>query len=320
MAHPRQIAALVREVPARARIRSAPASAAGRPGCPKADFGAGRAWVARELQWDAYLLRAASVYEEECGAPHDHPGRLLPVQRAAPTSARAAGCTTCCRWSTPIPRSRARSCATRSRCSREPAGSSPTGCVALCKRFNALGTSNDLDFWLLLAAAEYGLGTRDLRFFDERLPFDDSAPRRPASGSTSRSRSATRSRCAARTAATSRARNGDWSDFSTHVPADDRVDARDRPARLRLPAARRAGRPARRPRLRATAARARRASCAAVVRREWTGRGWYSRGYTGDARSARGVIFGEPQPWAILAGVPSARQAPGRWWPTSAAS
>ena len=24
-------------------------------------------WVARELQWDAYLLRSASVYEELCG-------------------------------------------------------------------------------------------------------------------------------------------------------------------------------------------------------------------------------------------------------------
>ena len=31
------------------------------------------------------------------------------------------------------------------------------------------GTSADLDLWLLLAAAEYGLATRDLSFFDERL-------------------------------------------------------------------------------------------------------------------------------------------------------
>jgi hypothetical protein len=33
---------------------------------PKADFGTDDAWVARELQWDAYLLRSASVYEELC--------------------------------------------------------------------------------------------------------------------------------------------------------------------------------------------------------------------------------------------------------------
>jgi hypothetical protein len=35
---------------------------------PQADFGVENRWVAREIQWDAYLLRSASVYEEECGA------------------------------------------------------------------------------------------------------------------------------------------------------------------------------------------------------------------------------------------------------------
>jgi len=34
---------------------------------PKADFGVSRRWVARELAWDAYLLRSASVYEEVSG-------------------------------------------------------------------------------------------------------------------------------------------------------------------------------------------------------------------------------------------------------------
>src|SRR5205085_2327438 len=34
---------------------------------PKANFGPGQAWVARELDWDAYLLRSASMYEELCG-------------------------------------------------------------------------------------------------------------------------------------------------------------------------------------------------------------------------------------------------------------
>ena len=42
----------------------------------------------------------------------------------------------------------------------------------MCNRVD-LGTSNDLDFWLLLAAGEYGLGTRDTKFFDEQLPFWD---------------------------------------------------------------------------------------------------------------------------------------------------
>ena len=34
---------------------------------PKADFGDDWVWVARELAWDAYLLRSAAVWEELCG-------------------------------------------------------------------------------------------------------------------------------------------------------------------------------------------------------------------------------------------------------------
>ena len=52
-------------------------------------------------------------------------------------------------------------------------GQLPYGTGPLCSRVN-LGTSDDLDFWLLLAAAEYGLGSRDTAFFDEPLPFRDS--------------------------------------------------------------------------------------------------------------------------------------------------
>ena len=93
--------------------------------------------------------------------------------RWATTSATAAGCTTCCRSPTPSPSWRARSCATRSSSSpRLPRGFVPYGTGPLCTRFD-LGTSNDLDFWLLLAAAEYGLGARDPDFFDEPLPFYD---------------------------------------------------------------------------------------------------------------------------------------------------
>ena len=51
--------------------------------------------------------------------------------------------------------------------------------------------------------------------------------------------------------------------------------------------------------------RAARRSCA----REWTGKGWYSRGYNGTKQIGTGAIFGEPQPWAVLAGVPRPRRA-----------
>ena len=46
-----------------------------------------------------------------------------------------------------------------------------------------------------------------------------------------------------------------------------------------------------------------------VLRQQWTGQGWYSRGYSGSTQLGHGVIYGEPQPWALLAGVPTSAQA-----------
>ena len=46
-----------------------------------------------------------------------------------------------------------------------------------------------------------------------------------------------------------------------------------------------------------------------MLEREWTGRGWYSRGYGAGGQIGRGAIFGEPQPWALLAGAPNRGQA-----------
>ena len=114
--------------------------------------------------------------------PHGHPGRLLPVRRSAGTSARAAGCTTRSRWSTPSPylaREILRyTISLQSRDERKP-NQIPYGTGPLCTRAD-LGTSSDLDFWLLLAAAEYGLGARHPRFFDEQLPFEEGGPRASA--------------------------------------------------------------------------------------------------------------------------------------------
>jgi hypothetical protein len=45
-----------------------------------------------------------------------------------------------------------------------------------------------------------------------------------------------------------------------------------------------------------------------TVRGQWTGAGWYARGYSGVNQLGTGVIFEEPQPWAILAGAPTATQ------------
>jgi hypothetical protein len=46
-----------------------------------------------------------------------------------------------------------------------------------------------------------------------------------------------------------------------------------------------------------------------TLRGQWTGQGWYARGYASNQQLGSGAIWLEPQPWAILAGVPSASQA-----------
>src|SRR5262249_54717364 len=138
---------------------------------PNADFGRRRAWVARELSWDAYLLRSASVYEEVCGhhtitqggyyqyftglnlGTRSWPHYLLPIVYTAPGLAREI-----LRYTIGV--------------QPQVGGQMPYGTGPLCERFD-LGTSGDLDFWLLLAAVEYGLGSRDTAFFDEALPFLD---------------------------------------------------------------------------------------------------------------------------------------------------
>ena len=44
------------------------------------------------------------------------------------------------------------------------------GTESLCRPAE-LGPSNDMDLWLLWAAAEYGLATRDLGVFDAPVPY-----------------------------------------------------------------------------------------------------------------------------------------------------
>ena len=53
-----------------------------------------------------------------------------------------------------------------------PASQNPYGIGPLCERVD-LGTSDDLDFWLLLAASAYGLDSRDTHFFDTEIPYYD---------------------------------------------------------------------------------------------------------------------------------------------------
>src|SRR5581483_3920306 len=62
--------ATVRAVVSRYRRATSPLAAserAWRSWLPQAYFGPGTAWVSRELEWDGYLLRAATVDETACG-------------------------------------------------------------------------------------------------------------------------------------------------------------------------------------------------------------------------------------------------------------
>jgi len=59
----------------------------------------------------------------------------------------------------------------------------------------------------------------------------------------------------------------------------------------------------------ATELRAAAKSLLTTLKGQWTGQGWYARGYANNQQLGSGVIWLEPQPWAILAGAPSPSQA-----------
>ena len=272
---------------------------------PRASFSGHNAWLSRELAWDGYMLRSGATYEETCGHHIVSQGGYYqydfgwqaafrdPLQHALSLIYSDPGL--------------AREVLRYSAQEQDRAsGEIPYGMGEMCRPLPQ-GTSDDLDLWLLWTAAEYGLASRDLSFFNEKAGWRDGGSstlwkhlvrafthqeslRGPHGGYT--------------TAGT----NGDWSDLSTTVLGMTEsmlVTAQTAyiyPRLAELAAARGAKGFARR--LRSAAARDR-----AALRTQWTGRGWYSRGYAGDTQLGAGAIFGEPQPWALLDGAPSRSQA-----------
>jgi hypothetical protein len=272
---------------------------------PHAWFGPRTQWVSRELEWDGYLLRAATVDETACGYHTITQGGyyeyssglnlgsrswlhyLLRMVYADPATARDI-----LRYSIVLQSART--------------GAIPYGTAPLCRPYNALGISDDLNFWLLLASAEYGLGTRDVGFFNERLPFVDSRRRATIWQHLKlayRYQESLRGPHNGYLALT----NGDWSDFSARflsMTESMLVTAQLAYAYPQLAAlADRVGDHAF-----ARTVRARARTLLATLRHTFTGR-WYLRGYSGSKPIGHGTIFGEPQPWAILAGAPTAGQA-----------
>src|SRR5256714_4602026 len=310
LAHPGRIGALVSKY----RQAGDPFAASERAWSdwvPEADFGASRAWAARELDWDAYLLRSASMYEELCGHHtitqggyyqyffgynlgfRSWPHYMLPMAYTDPALAREI-----LRYSIGFQPG-----------GPGPAEQAPYGSGPLCERVD-LGTSNDLDFWLLLAAGEYGLATRDTKFFDEQLPFQETKDRASAWEHLKLAYQHQESLLGPHGGYLTGAggSTGDWSDFSTEflqMTESMLVTAQLAYAYPKLAELA----DMRGDHALANELRARGAPNVATLRREWTGKGWYSRAYSGAKQVGKGVIFGEPQPRAILGGAPNVPQA-----------
>jgi Glycosyl hydrolase 36 superfamily, catalytic domain/Glycosyltransferase family 36 len=273
---------------------------------PRASFSGHNGWLSRELAWDGYALRSGATFDEACGhhivsqggyyqydfgwqaAYRDPLQHALPLIYSDPEMARE------------ILRYSAQE-------QNRSSGEIPYSIGEMCRPIAKQGTSDDLDLWLLWTAAEYGLASRDLDFFDEKLSWRDG-------GSSTlwkhlvRAFSHQESFRGPHGGYLTTGTNGDWSDLSTTVlgmTESTLVTAQVAyiyPRLADLADARGARGFARR--LRAAAARDRE-----VMRNQWTGRGWYARGYAGDQQLGAGAIYGEPQPWAVLAGVPTRGQA-----------
>ena len=165
----------------------------------------------------------------------------------------------------------------------------------------------DLDLWLLLAAAEYGLGTRDLSFFDERLPWagGGSASLWEHLRQAHRSQESRRGPHGGYLAGT----NGDWSDFSTNFLGMTESTLVTAQLAYVYPRLAELADAARRPQVRRRAALRRGASCAPCSSASGPGAAGTRAATARAGQIGRGVIFGEPQPWALLAGVPERGQA-----------
>ena len=310
MAHAADIDGIVAQVRAQPDTQAATAKA-WRAWLPRADFGSGRQALARELQWAAYMLRSSTMYEEVCGhhvvtqggyyqyglgnqiAFRDPLQHMLPLIYSEPELARET---------------------LRYSYQQQPVGTGAVsyGMLPMCLRYD-FGSSNDLDFWLLLSTVEYVLATRDLAFLDELLPYRGGLPG-PVFASGNLWEHVKLAYLHQETL-TPRGpmghyligTTGDWSDLSTQLmQITESVLVTTQLAYLY-------------PRLAelaelygddafAATVRARAAELLIATRGEWTGLGWYARGYSGTRQLGAGAIFAEPQSWALLAGAPDTAQ------------
>jgi len=274
---------------------------------PKVELGPSYPWLSRELQWDAYIVRSDATYDEMCGYHILSQGGYYqywfgfqgafrdPLQHMLPMI-----------WSDPW---LARQVIEYS-AHEQPAvgGQIPYALISGCRRYD-LGTSDDLDLWLLWGAAEYVLSTRDYAFLDTQIPYYEGAGsgtlwdhlklafqhQEDVVGTGPHDEYLT-------------GLTGDWSDFSTQfnqMTESDLVTAQASYIYPRLAlVADHMGDTAFAAQLRAAAARD-----LATVEGQFVPGGWFARGYSGARQFGVGSMFSEPQPWALLAGAADPAQA-----------
>ena len=304
-AHPDQTAALI----ARYRAQSDPLQSSEQSWkgwLPKVDLGPDNTWLSRELQWDAYTVRSDATNDEMCGyhilsqggyyqywfafqgAYRDPLQHMLPMIWADPWLARQV---------------------IEYSAHEQPAvgGAVPYALISGCRRYD-LGTSDDLDLWLLWGAAEYVMATKDYGFLNTQIPYYQGAGsgtlwdhlklafqhQEDVVGLGPHNEYVTGA-------------TGDWSDFSTEfnqMTESNLVTAQAAYIYPRLAlVADHMGDTAFATQLRTAAARD-----LATVKGQYVPGGWFARGYSGARQFGVGSMFSEPQPWALLAGAASSDQ------------
>jgi hypothetical protein len=272
---------------------------------PKASFGSGRQWLNREFLWDAYLLRSATVDEQACGEHTVTQGGYYQYEVGQNWGTRSW-----LQYAVPLtymdPDLARQILVYSAQFQPEATLQFPYGSTSLCQAFN-LGQSDDLDFWFMWAAATYGLATRDVGFFNRPVHFYGSTVSVSLWEHVKLAFAHQQSLLGPHGEFDALS-TGDWSDLLptySGLTESDLVVAQCAylyPELAELADLR--GDHAFAAQLRAAAA-----GLLSTLKSQWTGQGWYARGYAGDQQLGSGAIWLEPQPWAILAGAPSPAQA-----------
>jgi hypothetical protein len=272
---------------------------------PKATFGGSYRWLNREFLWDAYLLRSATVDEELCGEHTVTQGGYYQYQEGENWGTRSW-----LQYAVPLtymdPTLARQILVYSAQFQPESTLQFPYGSTSLCQAYN-LGESDDFDFWFMLAAATYGLVTRDLSFFDQSVRFYDSTTSVSLWQHIKLSFEHMQSLLGPHGEYLALSL-GDWSDLLPAYSGMTESDLVVAQCAFMYPelaeAADMFGDHGFAVQLRAAARRD-----LSTLQDQWTGKGWYARGYAENQELGSGVIWLEPQPWAILAGAPNPRQA-----------